>query len=230
MISWLNGSIVVQAPWSFLLSCTVQVSWTHCCPPQAHLPCPAICLAHSAWFCISRASQSLLFLCSMASEVFTDRRIKFKFLSLASKVYDLILIYISRCFLHCPSTCILNAKHHQSQNSLCDLLPGSLITSDFLPRTLSPSCNTLHAQLCQNSFPTRLNLHRSPSQILYLICLYLRLLVVSSQEMLYLLIKLLFFLIPLVEYKVMIYAQRLFVLISLCYHNVWLVIGIQYIL
>lgn len=137
MISWLNGSIVVQAPWSFLLSCTVQVSWTHCCPPQAHLPCPAICLAHSAWFCISRASQSLLFLCSMASEVFTDCRIKFKFLSLASKVYDLILIYISRCFLHCPSTCILNAKHHQSQNSLCDLLPGSLITSDFLPRTLT---------------------------------------------------------------------------------------------
>lgn len=50
--------------------------------------------------------------------------------------------------------------------------------------------------LPQNPFPTGLNLHRSPSQILYLICLYLRLLVVSSQEMLYLLIKLLFFLFP----------------------------------
>lgn len=84
------------------------------------------------------ASQGhLLFLYSTASEVFTDCRIKFKFLSLASKLYDLILIYISRCIPYCASTCILNAKHHQTQNFLWDFLPTSLITSDFLPRTLT---------------------------------------------------------------------------------------------
>lgn len=165
MISWLNGSIVVQAPWSFLLSCTVRVSWTHCCPPQAHLPCPAISLAHRAWFCISRASQSLLFLCSMASEVFTDCRIKFKFLSLASKMYDLILIYISRCFLHCPSTCILNAKHHQSQNSLCDLLPASLITSDFLPRTLTHVPFAIVQYLARSTLPEFVSHQTQPTPL-----------------------------------------------------------------
>lgn len=137
MFSWLNESLIVQALPCFSSPCTTLISWTHCSPSLSCWPYPAIYLVHGASFCISRVFQSLLFLCSTASELFIDHRWNFKFLSLVSKAAwsDSNL----HCQMYLPLSYYLSPEGHSSQylKFLSCFLTHIFGHSDFLPRMLS---------------------------------------------------------------------------------------------
>lgn len=81
-------------------------------------------------------SVSLPFLCFTAPDVSTDHRIKFKFLSPASKTAWSDSNLHFQVYLLQPSTCMSNVPENHTWNVLCPSLSTSLMTWDALPGML----------------------------------------------------------------------------------------------